>query len=201
MRKPTSSLENKLRLKGYNLIAGIDEVGRGPLAGPIVAAAVIFPPKTKIKGLADSKLLTAEKREELFAEIRAKAFCVGVAKISHQLIDRINIGRANLLAMKKAVMNLSLIPDYLLIDGGRYQLDLDIPQQGIAGGDRKCFSIAAASIIAKVARDRMMLRYHKKYPQYEFHAHKGYGTKKHYQKLREYGSSPIHRQSFSLKIA
>lgn len=200
MRRPTSSFENKLRLKGHNLIAGVDEAGRGPLAGPVVAAAVIFPPNTKIKGIADSKLLTAEKRGQLYYEIKAKAFCIGIAKVGPELIDKINIGKADLLAMKKAVEQLSLTPDYLLIDGGRYRIELDIPQQGIVSGDKKCFVIAAASIIAKVTRDRIMTRYHNKFPQYDFHLHKGYGTKRHYQKLQEHGPSPIHRKSFALKI-
>ena len=197
MRGPSSSIKNKLRAQGFTHIAGVDEAGRGPLAGPLVAAAVILPSQAKLQGLADSKLLSAKKREELFYLIKEQALAIGVGRVSHKLIDKLNIGRANLLAMRLAVENLSLVPDYLLLDGGRYRLDLPIKQRGIVGGDRKCASIAAASIIAKVTRDRIMLRYHQKYPEYHFHLHKGYGTEKHFRKLREYGPSPIHRRSFA----
>lgn len=189
--------EKKLWKKGFSLIAGVDEVGRGPLAGPIVAAAVVLPPKVKLPGLNDSKLLSPEKREELFVLIKKAALSIGIAKVSHKLIDKINIHQANLLAMKLAVEALSIIPDYLLIDGGRNKLDLSIPQMGISGGDRKCASIAAASIIAKVTRDRLMVRYHKKYPEYGFAQHKGYGTRLHVRKLLKHGPCPIHRISFA----
>ncbi|MFC1571827.1 ribonuclease HII [Candidatus Margulisiibacteriota bacterium] len=198
MVPPSSLREKKLHAKGFKLIAGVDEAGRGPLAGPVVAAAVIFPRGTRIKGLNDSKKLSAQKRAELFFEIKDKAFAIGVGVVSHKLIDRINIGQANLLAMKKAVLNLPIMPNYLLIDGGRYKVDLDIPQEGITGGDRKVPSIAAASIIAKVTRDRMMLRLHNKFPQYRFDSHKGYGTKLHYRRLKEFGPCAIHRRSFCL---
>ncbi len=195
------SYERRLWKQGLKCLAGIDEVGRGPLAGPIVAAAVIFPQSVKIKGLADSKTLSAEKREELFPEIKRKALAISVASLNHKQIDKLNIGQANLLVMKMAIQKLSLLPDYLLIDGGRIKIDLPIEQRKIVGGDRKCASIAAASIIAKVSRDRVMLRYHKKYPKYGFASHKGYGTEMHFNKLQEFGPCPIHRRSFSLAAA
>lgn len=190
------SYERRLWRKGCKYIAGVDEVGRGPLAGPVVAAAVVFPPGVRIKDLADSKKLTSRKREELFYEIKNKAIGIGVGKVSHKLIDKLNIGRANLLAMKKAVQKLPVSPNYLLIDGGRHKIDLPIKQRGISGGDRKCASIAAASIIAKVTRDRIMLRYHEKYSEYGFDRHKGYGTREHMRKIYRFGPSSIHRRSF-----
>ncbi|MBU0672436.1 MAG: ribonuclease HII [Candidatus Margulisbacteria bacterium] len=197
MGRPSFLIENKLRKKGFSLIAGVDEVGRGPLAGPIVAAAVIFPPNTKIKGLLDSKSLIAKQRERFYKEIQQKALAIGVAILDHKTIDKINIGKANLLVMKMAVENLCVVPDCLVIDGGRIKLDLPIPQQGLTAGDKKCSSIAAASIIAKVTRDRLMLQLHKKYPKYRFDLHKGYGTEKHLKRLKKYGPCPIHRRSFS----
>ncbi|MFH1347825.1 MAG: ribonuclease HII [Candidatus Margulisiibacteriota bacterium] len=199
MRRPSFSIENKLREKGYSIIAGIDEVGRGPLAGPVVAAAVVLPEGTRIQGLADSKLLSAQAREKLFVKIRQKASAIGIGIVSHKLIDKLNIGKANLLAMKIAVENLGLYPDYLLIDGKRNKLEIPLPQTGINSGDKKCSSIAAASIIAKVTRDRLMLTLHKKYPEYRFDRHKGYGTREHFLMLKKFGPCPIHRRSFTLK--
>lgn len=196
MRWASSFLENKLRRKGFEIIAGVDEVGRGPLAGPVVAAAVILFPQIKIKGLADSKLLTAEKRAKLFEIINQKALAIGIGMVDHKTIDKLNIRQANLLAMKLAVENLALTPDYILIDGPRERIGLPISQEGICGGDRKCSAIAAASIIAKVTRDRLMLQFHKKYPKYRFDQHKGYGTEKHLARLKRYGPCPIHRRSF-----
>jgi ribonuclease HII len=190
------SYERELNRQGFKFIAGIDEVGRGPLAGPIVAAAVILPPVIDLPGLTDSKLLSPKQREILFLKIKHQAIAVGLGKVSHRTIDQINIWQANLLAMKLAVEGLKCTPDFLLMDGGRYRLALATPQRGITGGDRKCASIAAASIIAKVTRDRLMLAYDEKYPAYGFAQHKGYGTKKHFQKLVEYGPCPIHRRSF-----
>ena len=187
--------EHKLWSKGYKYLAGVDEAGRGPLAGPIVAAAVIFSiERSSIKGLADSKLLSCKKRKKLFPEIKRKALAFGIGIVSHKLIDKLGIGEANLLAMIKAINALTLRPDYLLVDGARNKLGLDIAQKSIIGGDSKCASIAAASIIA--TRDRMMLRYHKKYSQYNFAQHKGYGTRKHMQKIYQLGPCPIHRRSF-----
>jgi ribonuclease HII len=188
--------EKKLARKGFCLVAGVDEVGRGPLAGPLVAAAVILPLNCTIKGIDDSKKLTPQKREQLSPQIKKQAHAIGVARISHQLIDRLGVGRANLLAMKKAVESLSSTPDYLLIDGKRNKIDSFLRQEGIHKGDQKCASIAAASIIAKVVRDRIMRRYHQKYPHYGFDQHKGYGTRRHQEALRKYGPCAIHRRSF-----
>lgn len=188
--------EKKLARRGFKLVAGVDEVGRGPLAGHVVAAAVVLSIDCKLQGLADSKKLSPKQREELFPKIKRQAVSVGVGRVSHKLIDRLGIGKANLLVMKKAVEKLKVAPDYLLVDGERNKIDSSIPQRGISGGDRKCASIAAASIIAKVTRDKLMMRYHKKYPQYRFDRHKGYGTKEHMRTIRKYGPCPIHRRSF-----
>ncbi len=190
------SYERRLWKKGLMYIAGVDEVGRGPLAGPVVAAAVVFSPSVMLKGLEDSKRLTPKRREELFCEIKKKAAGIGIGMVGHRQIDRLKIGRANLLAMKKAVEKLSFSPDYLLIDGARNRLDLPIEQKGLNGGDRRCASIAAASIIAKVTRDRIMVRYHRRYPEYRFDRHKGYGTREHMRKIYRFGPSAIHRRSF-----
>jgi ribonuclease HII len=196
MRFPNQVIEKEIRAQGFSILAGVDEAGRGPLAGPIVAAAVVLPSHAKIKGLADSKLLSPRKREELFLKIQKKALGIGIGEVSHKLIDKINIGRANLLAMQKAVERLAFTPHFLLIDGERNSLDLPIPQIKINSGDKKCVSIAAASIIAKVTRDRIMQRWHTQYPDYGFDRHKGYGTREHLQNLSRFGSCPIHRKSF-----
>jgi ribonuclease HII len=193
----SSLYERRLIRQGFNLIAGVDEVGRGPLAGPIVAAAVILPHKFSLPGLNDSKKLTAKARERLFNEIKRTAVAVGVSRVDHKTIDRINIGRANLLVMKLAVEALGIGPEYLLIDGGRHRVALKIAQVGISGGDRKCASIAAASIIAKVTRDALMTAYHKKYPRYGFARNMGYGTADHLAALKKYGPCAIHRRSFA----
>jgi ribonuclease HII len=190
------AIERKLWKKGFNLIAGVDEAGRGPLAGPVVAAAVILPKDISLKGLNDSKQLSPNVRERLFDEIQAKAISIGLGQISHKVIDQINIWQANLLAMKQAVNNLLTLPDYLLIDGKRHRIAIDVPQEGITGGDAKSPSIAAASIVAKVTRDRMMLGYHLRYPGYRFDLHKGYGTRRHFRALRKLGPCPIHRKTF-----
>ncbi|MDD5382071.1 MAG: ribonuclease HII [Candidatus Margulisbacteria bacterium] len=188
--------ESKLKKQGYQLVAGVDEAGRGPLAGPIVAAAVILPLEIDLPGLNDSKLLSPKQREALFIKIRRQAISIGVGKVGHKLIDKLNIGKANVLAMELAVKGLCRRPDFILIDGKRYRLDLPVAQRAIVQGDRKCASIAAASIIAKVVRDRIMDRYHLKYPEYGFAWHKGYGTREHFQELQEHGPCPIHRRSF-----
>jgi ribonuclease HII len=193
----SAAYERKLISQGLRLIAGVDEVGRGPLAGPIVAAAVILPHKFSLPGLDDSKKLTARARERLFKEIKKIAISVGTASVGHKMIDKINIGRANLLVMKLAVEKLLVAPEYLLLDGGRNRVDLPIAQIGISGGDRKCASIAAASIIAKVTRDGLMMRCDRKYPRYGFARHKGYGTAEHLRQLEKYGPCPIHRRSFA----
>ena len=194
---PSLIYENRLRQKGYRLITGIDEVGRGPLAGPVVAAAVILPAKSAIKRLNDSKLLSADQRNRLSKQIRKKAVAISVGVAGHLESDRLNISGANRLAMERAVAGLNVKPDFLLIDGGRSRIKSDVPQQGLTGGDRKSAAIAAASIIAKVARDRMMQKYHYLYPRYRFDRHKGYGTALHNKLLRQLGPSPIHRRSFA----
>ncbi|MFA5840476.1 MAG: ribonuclease HII [Candidatus Margulisiibacteriota bacterium] len=190
------NLEKSLWKNGFECIAGVDEVGRGPLAGPIVAAAVIFSPKTKINGLNDSKKITSNMREKLYFEIKEKALAVGIALLDHKMIDKLNIGKANRLVLKMAVEALSVFPQYLLIDGKRTKIDLPTPQLSIIKGDGKSASIAAASIIAKVTRDRMMEEFHQKYPAYGFDRHKGYGTKEHFKMLQKHGPCPIHRRSF-----
>ncbi len=193
----SSVYERKLIRQGIQLIAGLDEVGCGPLAGPLVAAAVILPHKFSLPGLNDSKQLTVKARERLCREIKKIAVSCGVAAVDHRTIDRINIRQANLLAMKRAVEALAVTPQYLLVDGGRHRVALKIAQVGISGGDRKCASIAAASIIAKVTRDALMVEYHLKYPRYGFARNMGYGTAEHLAALERYGPCPIHRRSFA----
>jgi ribonuclease HII len=189
------AFEEKIRSQGFRIIAGLDEAGRGPLAGPVVAAAVLFAPSKKLAGIDDSKKLSPEQRENLFPLILQQAVAVGVGRVEAQEIDRMNILRASLKAMEQAVQNLSLSPDFLLIDG-IHTLSLPLAQRAIPKGDQRCQSIAAASIVAKVTRDRLMLAYHEAYPQYNFARHKGYGTKEHLQAIRQYGYCPLHRQSF-----
>jgi ribonuclease HII len=174
----------------------VDEAGRGPLAGPIVAAAVILPLDCRLPGLNDSKKLAPKTREKLFIKIREKAISIGLAVISHKIIDKLGIGKANKLAMQKAFQNLMICPDYILLDGKYSKIKTSLPQKAITGGDRKVASIAAASIVAKVTRDRIMVKYHQKYPRYKFDQHKGYGTEKHFELLRELGPCAIHRRSF-----
>lgn len=182
---------------GAETVAGVDEAGRGPLAGPVVAAAVIFPREVWIHGVDDSKKLQAPRREEICAMIRECALSIGVGIVSHEIIDEVNIYQATLRAMAEAVARLSPQPDHLLIDGPRYQSSR-IPYNAIVGGDAACFSIAAASIVAKVTRDAMMREYDAEYPQYGFARHKGYGTQAHRDAIRAYGPSPIHRRSFRM---
>lgn len=187
--------EEEIRAQGFKIIAGLDEAGRGPLAGPVVAAAVVLPPVERLKGINDSKKLTAAKREELFSLLLQKAPAVGIGIVEVEEIDRLNILRASLKAMEQAVNNLSFFPDFLLIDG-IHLLSLPLAQQAIPRGDQRCQSIAAASIVAKVTRDRLMMSYHAQYPEYNFARHKGYGTKEHLQAIRQHGCCPLHRQSF-----
>ncbi len=187
--------EERLHRRGIRHIAGIDEAGRGPLAGPVVAAAVVLPENPDLPGLRDSKKLTAVQRERLAAIIRAKALGFGIGWVDAQEIDRINILQATFKAMVQAVQSLCTPPEYLLIDGP-YQLPLPIPQEGIPGGDQTCASIAAASIVAKVHRDRLMMEYDGLYPVYGFGKHKGYGTAAHCGALEKHGPCPIHRRSF-----
>lgn len=185
--------------KGLKLICGVDEAGRGPLAGPVCAAAVILPPHIEIPGLNDSKKLTDKKRRELFPVIKEQAIAYGIGLASHEEIDRINILQATYLAMERAIAQLSVKPELVLIDGNRAK-DFGLPVQTVIKGDSLSASIAAASVLAKVTRDDLMLDAAKDYPQYAFDVHKGYGTKAHYEALRAYGPSPIHRMSFLKKF-
>jgi len=178
------------------LVAGVDEAGRGPLAGPVVAAAVILDDQHPIQGLADSKKLTTLRRERLFDEIRAKALCCSIAEASVEEIDTLNILQATLLAMRRAVEGLRLKPNKVLVDGNRLPV-LDVLAEAIVKGDSKVPAISAASILAKVHRDRLCDDWHAQYPMYGFDAHKGYGTATHLQALREHGPSPWHRRSFA----
>ena len=178
------------------LIAGVDEAGRGPLAGPVVAAAVILDDLNPIAGLADSKKLTALKRERLFDEIRAKALCCSIAEATVEEIDELNILQATLLAMRRAVEGLRLKPTKVLVDGNRLPV-LDVLAEAIVKGDSKVQAISAASILAKVHRDRWCQDLHAQYPQYGFDGHKGYGTAAHLQALKDHGATPWHRKSFA----
>ncbi len=193
------SIENEYKAQGYNIICGIDEAGRGPLAGPVYAAAVILPPDCVIDGLNDSKKLTEKKREKLFDEIKEKALAYGIASADEKEIDEINILNATFLAMKRAVDSLSVKPNLALIDGNQ-KPHTGIEEVTVVKGDAKSMSIAAASVLAKVSRDRFMLDMAEKYPQYEFERHKGYGTKLHYEKIAQYGVCEIHRRTFLKKI-
>ncbi len=187
--------ETKAKSQGYGKIAGLDEAGRGPLAGPVVAAAVVFPSNIDITGLDDSKKLSPGKREELFPKIQFAATSFAVAVVDREVIDEINILQAALLAMKQSVEKLQLVPDLLLIDGNQ-KIDSTLDQWTIVKGDSKSMSIAAASVLAKVTRDKIMDDYHILYPQYEFNRHKGYGTKLHRNLIKEHGPCPIHRKTF-----
>ena len=186
--------------KGYRYICGVDEAGRGPLAGPVFAAAVILPQGLVIEGLNDSKKLTEKKREALFDVITHEAVAYGVSFATEQEIDQINILQATFLAMRRAVEMLAVSADYALIDGNRMPELGGILGETIIKGDGKSASIAAASILAKVSRDHLMLELDKLYPQYQFAKHKGYGTKLHCELLRQYGASPVHRKSFMKRI-
>ena len=178
------------------LICGVDEAGRGPLAGPVYAAAVILPPDPEIPGLNDSKKLTEKKREALFPIICETAIAYSIASASEQEIDSLNILQATFLAMRRAVEGLQVSPDLILIDGNQTPPGLAVPSQTVVKGDALSASIAAASVLAKVSRDRYLLDLDKQYPQYGFKKHKGYGTKAHYEALSEHGVSPVHRRSF-----
>jgi ribonuclease HII len=178
------------------LLAGVDEAGRGPLAGPVVAAAVILDDRAPIKGLADSKQLTALRREKLYDEIRAKALCCSVAQASVEEIDQLNILQATMLAMRRAVLGLRLKPAKVLVDGNRLPT-LDVLAEAIVSGDALVPSISAASILAKVTRDRLLCELHLQHPEYGFDQHKGYGTAQHMQALRVHGALAVHRRSFA----
>ncbi|MDE6150305.1 MAG: ribonuclease HII [Ruminococcus sp.] len=184
--------------KKYPVICGVDEAGRGPLAGDVFAAAVVFAPNTVIEGINDSKKLSEKKREALFDEIIEKAMFYSIQIATIEEIEEINILNSAMLAMKRAVESLGTTPDLVLVDGNK-KPDLNIETQTVVKGDAKSQSIAAASILAKVSRDRYMLQMAEKYPQYQFEKHKGYGTKLHYQMIDQFGESPIHRPSFLKK--
>ena len=187
--------ENEAKAEGFQIVCGIDEAGRGPLAGPVCAAAVILPEGCVIEGVNDSKKLTEKKREALFDVIKEKALAYSIAVADEKEIDEINILQATYLAMKTAVEGLDVPADYALIDGNRMP-PISIDGETVVKGDAKSMSIAAASILAKVSRDRFMLEIDKKYPQYQFSKHKGYGTTLHYEMLSEHGVSDCHRLSF-----
>ncbi len=185
--------------RGITCICGVDEAGRGPLAGPVCAAAVILPPNLEIPGLDDSKKLTDKRRRELFPIIKEQAIAYGIAFATHEEIDEINILQATYLTMERAISSLSVRPELALIDGNRAK-DFGLPVQTVVKGDSLSASIAAASILAKVTRDDHMEEMAKTYPQYGFEVHKGYGTKLHYEKLLQFGPSPIHRMTFLKKL-
>lgn len=193
-----NSFERRAHQLGYRSIAGIDEVGRGPLAGPVIAAAVILPPNYRNKEIKDSKKLPSKKREKLSEIIRHDALAIGLGVVEASFIDEVNIFQATLVAMKEAALNLSVTPDYLLIDGAHH-IFVSIPQEAIVKGDSKSVSVASASIIAKVSRDRIMEIYDRQYPQYNFAKNKGYATVEHREAIKKHGHCKIHRRSFIVK--
>ncbi len=193
---PDFSLENIARDKGYKFICGVDEAGRGPLAGPVCAAAVILPEGLEIEGVNDSKKISEKKREQLYDVITEKALAWSVAFAGVDEIERLNILGATYLAMTRAVSGLQIPADYALVDGNRTPPDISVPVETVVKGDSKSFSIAAASILAKVTRDRLLIEYDEQYPQYGFLQHKGYGTKAHIEAIQKYGPCDIHRPSF-----
>lgn len=192
-------IEEDLYSKGYKLICGVDEAGRGPLCGPVVAAAVILKPGDTIEGVNDSKKLSEKKREKLYGDIMDRALAVGIGISDVDVIERVNILNATKLAMKQAIEKLSIVPEYVLIDGNQ-MIDIDINASTVVHGDAVSESIAAASIIAKVTRDRMLIKWDRDYPEYGFAKHKGYGTKAHIEAIRKYGLTPLHRPSFCTKF-
>lgn len=199
MQLPTDDHERELRALGFERIAGVDEAGRGALAGPVVAAAVLLPCDCIISRMRDSKLVPEPEREVLYQEVLRCAIAWGVGIVSNEEIDHINILQATFQAMRMAVRNLTVNADYVLIDG-RDHVDMDLPCRAIIDGDALCHSIAAASIIAKVTRDRIMCGQHEVLPQYGFARHKGYGTPEHRRAIIEFGPAPIHRKSFLKKV-
>lgn len=191
--------EHEKRAIGYKYICGVDEAGRGPLAGPVFAAAVILPEDYEIEGVNDSKKLSEKKREKLFDEIIEHAIAYSIKSCDNFVIDDINILAATMQTMKNAVEDLSILPDIVFVDGNRLP-ELNVPAEYVIHGDAVSASIAAASILAKVSRDRFMYEMDKKYPEYDFAKHKGYGTKLHYEKLREFGPCELHRLTFLKKM-
>ena len=192
-------IEDENYAEGFRVICGVDEAGRGPLAGPVCAAAVVLPPHTRIPGLNDSKKLTDKKRRELFPVICEQALAYGIGMATEQEIDEINILQATFLAMQRAMDGLQVRPDLALIDGNR-QKDFGLPVKTVVKGDSLSANIAAASVLAKVTRDDWMIRQATEFPEYGFEIHKGYGTKAHYAALEQYGPSPIHRMTFLKKF-
>ena len=197
---PDFIIEKEVNSKGFKFVCGVDEAGRGPLAGPVCAAAVILPIDTEIKGLNDSKKLSEKKREELFPLIIEKAIGYSIAFASVEEIEEHNILNATYLAMNRAIEGLKTPADFALIDGNRVPTGIKVPCQTVVKGDSKSMSVAAASVLAKVTRDRLMLELDKAYPQYNFKKHKGYGTKEHTDLILKYGVSPVHRPSFLKKL-
>lgn len=193
------ALENEIYDEGFTLLCGVDEAGRGPLAGPVCAAAVMLPRGHVIEGLNDSKKLTEKRREELYDVIREESVSYGIAFASVEEIETLNILGATFAAMNRAIAQLSPAPELALIDGNRTK-GIEVPARCVVKGDARCADIAAASVLAKVTRDRYMLEMAAQYPQYHFERHKGYGTKQHYDALLKYGPSPIHRMSFLKKL-
>lgn len=192
-------IEHEKIRDGYNLIAGVDEAGRGPLAGPVCVSAVILPQDCYFEKINDSKKLTEKQKDRLFDEIKEKAVAYNIVLIDNEEIDRLNILNATFKGMCESVKGLSVTPDFVLIDGNKIK-GMETPHECVVKGDSKSISIAAASILAKVTRDRYMAELAKKYPQYQFEKHKGYPTKLHYELLKKYGASDIHRKSFNLKL-
>ncbi len=197
---PDYSYEKAAVDSGFKLICGVDEAGRGPLAGPVCAAAVILPIDTEIEGLNDSKKLSEKKREQLFDVIKEKALSYSIAFATVEEIEEVNILEATFLAMNRAIEGLDIKSDFALIDGNRIPKNIKIPCATVVKGDSLSMSIAAASILAKVTRDRLMTKLDKEYPEYNFKKHKGYGTKEHTDAIKRYGPSPIHRPSFLKNI-
>ena len=189
-------IEHTVFARGFSRVCGVDEVGRGPLAGPVVAAAVVLPPDLELDGLTDSKRLSEAQRERLFETLMAAGVPCAVGIMDHEVIDRVNIHRASLLAMHRAVRALPELPDLVLVDGRHAIPNLPVPQCPVVRGDSRCRSIAAASIVAKITRDRIMGRYERLYPQFSFATHKGYPTPAHLAELRRHGACDIHRRSF-----
>lgn len=197
---PDFELEKQAVSNGFSFVCGVDEAGRGPLAGPVCAAAVIFAPDTELDGVNDSKKLSEKKREALFDVICQKALAYSIAFASVEEIEEHNILNATYLAMNRAIEGLKIKADFALIDGNRIPKDIKIDCQTVVKGDSKSLSIAAASILAKVTRDRLLMEYHEKYPQYNFAKHKGYGTAEHMEAIRKFGISEVHRPSFLKKL-
>lgn len=197
---PDFELEAQARNNGFKLICGVDEAGRGPLAGPVCAAAVVFEEGTEIEGINDSKKLSEKKREALFDVIKEKALAFGIAFASVEEIEEVNILNATYLAMNRAIEQLGDKVDFALIDGNRVPTGIKVDCQTVVKGDAKSLSIAAASILAKVTRDKLLLEYDSKYPEYGFAKHKGYGTAEHMEAIRTYGISEVHRPSFLKKL-